>query len=162
MAEVVIRPATRGDAERLAELANASSVFEGTSESYSTEGILDDVFGSNPAFAVVVAVRDAEVIGFAAYGDLYNADHGIRGAWLGDLFVIEAARSEGIGRRLMAAVARLSVERGAQSLWWGVRSANREARAFYARLGARDEDTRILELDGEALARLAGSGAQPK
>jgi hypothetical protein len=36
-----------------------------------------------------------------------------------------------------------------------VLSDNAEARAFYAGIGARDEDARILELDGEALTSLA-------
>jgi hypothetical protein len=37
-----------------------------------------------------------------------------------------------------------------------VRSSNHEARAFYAGLGAHDEDARILELDRAALEALAG------
>jgi hypothetical protein len=39
---------------------------------------------------------------------------------------------------------------------WTARSANARARAFYAAIGARDDDLRLLELDGEPLRRLAG------
>ena len=50
---------------------------------------------------------------------------------------------------------RAGEERGAHCLWWGVRSANRRARDFYAGLGAKDDDARFLELNGDAMLRLA-------
>jgi hypothetical protein len=55
-----------------------------------------------------------------------------------------------------------ATEGGAKSLSWAVRSANRAARAFYQRLGARDADTPLPELDGDALSRLADAAGQPK
>ena len=48
----------------------------------------------------------------------------------------------------------------AVSVWWGVLSSNRKARDFYAAIGARDEDARILELDGPALAALAAETSE--
>ena len=78
------------------------------------------------------------------------------------LFVIESARGHGSGHQLVSAVARAATEGGAKSLSWAVCSANRAARAFYQQLGARDEDTRLLEFDGDALSRLADAADQPK
>ena len=60
----------------------------------------------------------------------------------------------GVGRSLMVAVARATLARGATTLSWGVLSSNHRARAFYAGMGARDQDVRILELGGEALTGL--------
>ena len=39
-----------------------------------------------------------------------------------------------------------------------MRTSNRGARRFYAEIGAKDDEARILELDGEALDRLAAEG----
>lgn len=64
-------------------------------------------------------------------------------------------RRHGVGRKLFSAVAAETVDSGMASLWWGVMSDNTQARAFFASLGARDEDARILELDGQALQALA-------
>ena len=60
---------------------------------------------------------------------------------------------------MLAAVALAGKLNGAGSLWWGVLSRNEKARSFYAGLGARDTDARILELDGPALERLAAAAA---
>jgi hypothetical protein len=51
---------------------------------------------------------------------------------------------------------------GAKSLSWAGRSANRAGRALYQQLGARGEGTHLLELDGDALSRLADAAGQPK
>jgi hypothetical protein len=55
----------------------------------------------------------------------------------------------------VAALARRTVEEGGGSLWWTVRNGNLAARRLYAALGAKDDDTRLLELDGAALDALA-------
>ncbi len=155
MADFTIRPAARADAAVIAGLANRLSRHEGYPEAFTEAKVRRDLFGDRPAASVLLAERDGVVVGYALYYDCYNTDIAARGLWLGDLYVVEAARGGGIGRALMAAMAAAAVDRGAESLWWGVRSANAGARAFYAGLGARDDDARILELDRAALARLA-------
>ena len=60
----------------------------------------------------------------------------------------------------MAKVAGAAVGLGCVSLWWGVRSCNRKARDFYKDLGAFDDNARILELAGPALAKLAASASK--
>jgi GNAT superfamily N-acetyltransferase len=109
---------------------------------------------------VLVAEGGSGLIGYAAYEETFNTDCGEPGLWLHDIYVDEGARGRGLGRRLMAAVARAAVARGRTSLWWGVYNKNVKARAFYDRLGARDGDARILELDGEALTGLAQAAGE--
>ena len=153
---LLIRPAVEADAAVIARLANQLSRHEGLGdEVFSAARILEDGFGDAPAFSVLLAELAGEAVGYALYQDFYNTDLACRGLWLSDLFVVEAARGRRIGRKLLAEVARRAVEIGACSVWWGVRSANLGARAFYAALGARDEDARILELDRPALEALA-------
>ncbi len=151
-----IRPAVVDDAEAIARLANALSRHEGLGdEIFSAAGVREGGFGANPAFTVVIAELAGEAAGYALFQPFYNTDLACRGLWLSDIFVVEQARGQGVGRKLLAAVARRAVDTGACSLWWGVRSANVRARAFYAELGAHDDDARILELDGPALEALA-------
>ena len=151
-----IRPAVGDDAGAIARLANALSRHEGLGDKiFSAAQVREHGFGDSPAFTVIMAELDGEAVGYALCQSFYNTDLACRGLWLSDVFVVAAARGRRIGRKLLAAVARQAVDQGACSLWWGVRSANTRARAFYAALGAHDDDARILELDGPALEALA-------
>ena len=156
MDDLTIRRAEARDAGAIAAMANALCAEHGQSpETFSEAKVLADGFGPDPAFRVLLAERGGLPLGYALFTDCYNSDKAVRGVWLNDLYVVEAARGQGLGRRLMAAVARAALEQGAGSLWWAVLSANHRARGFYAALDARDEDARVLELDGAPLSRLA-------
>ena len=156
MTTIRIRPGRIQDAEVIARMANEHNVLYGKLDDlYSTRLIEDDAFGPDPAFETLVAELDGDVVGFATFEETYNPDLPARTLWLFDLFVIEPARGQGIGRKLLATVADIAVRRGRPSVAWGVYTGNTRARRFYAGLGARDEDARILELDGEALKSLA-------
>ncbi len=159
--EGTIRPGRAADARALAAMANELNLFEGKpGDVYSEELVKAQAFGATPLFSVLVVEVDGELVGYALFHDGYTP--GVAGpeVWLHDVFVREHARSRGVGRRLMAAVARATVERGATTLCWGVLSSNRRAQAFYADLGAKDEDTRFLELGGEALESLADAAGE--
>lgn len=153
--EIQIRFAERGDAAVIAELANKLCVLHGKPEYFSAERILQDGFEREPGFSVLLAEAEGRAAGYALYHPLYNSDLPGWGLWLVDLFVEAELRGQGIGRRLLARVAAEAIAMDAVSVWWGVLSSNRKARDFYAAIGARDENARILELDGPALAALA-------
>ena len=154
-----IRHARREDAAAVAVLGNKLNLQHGLPENFTEASVLRDGFDGPLTFALLVAEDSAQdgsrVVGYALYHPQYNSDLPGWGLWLVDLFVEPELRGQGLGRRLLAAVAAEAVASGFVSLWWGVTSANRNARDFYAALGARDEDARILELDGAALAALA-------
>ncbi len=156
--EFRIRPAVRADAAAVAALGNKLNLQHGLSETFTEATVLRDGFDGPRRFSLLVAEQRARVVGYALYHPQYNSDKPGWGLWLVDLFVEPELRDRGLGRNLLAAVAAEAVATGAVSLWWGVVSANRDARDFYAALGARDEDARILELDGAALAALAAQG----
>ena len=96
-----------------------------------------DGFGARAAFRCLLAELDGQAVGYAMYHDCYNSDLARRGLWLVDLYVEERARSNGLGRRLMAALARQALARGAPTLWWGGASKNGGAPLPYAAPGAR-------------------------
>jgi len=159
---VAIRQAVADDAEALADLMNGLNRAEGIGRAvHSRATLLRDGFGARPWFAALVAERERRLVGYTLFHDTYNTDLAAPGVWLCDLYVEQSFRGQGIGRRLMAEVARRCVAGGGKSLWWAVRSANVGARAFYARLGAGDEDARVLQIEGRALEAL-GAAASDK
>ncbi|MEX1108466.1 MAG: GNAT family N-acetyltransferase [Dongiaceae bacterium] len=156
MASITIRKAIAGDAAEITRLANRFGVLAGEADDVFTAAIvLRDGFGPKPAFEVLLAEQDGRAIGYVLFEEFYNSEIPGRGIWLSDLFVDPDLRRRGLGKRLMAAVASEAVARGCVSLWWGVRNSNAKARAFYETLGPKDDDARILELNEDALERVA-------
>jgi len=156
-----IRPAVRADADAIAEMANQLNRFHNNPDDlYSVRLIEADAFDRTPLFSILAAECDGTLAGYAFFQDSFNSEAAARGVWLLDLFVRENARRQSIGQDLLADAARETLARGVASLCWGVMSANLGARAFYAGLGARDENARILELDGAALTGLAKTAGE--
>ena len=100
--------------------------------------------------------QPVEPAGFALYFHSYSTWVGHHGIRLEDLYVTPARRGQGIGRALLARLARLAVEEGCTRLEWDVLTWNEPALAVYRRIGAAvQEDWRILRLSGAALRDLA-------
>jgi len=113
------------------------------------------LFGARPYAEVVLAESDGPV-GFALFFHNYSTFLGRPGIYLEDIYVRPEARGRGVGRALMAYVARLAVERGCGRFEWAVLDWNSRAIAFYRSLGAEamDEWT-VYRLTGKPLERLA-------
>jgi GNAT superfamily N-acetyltransferase len=156
---VVVRLAVPGDAGALAALANALDRDQGGGGIvHGAETVLRDGFGEDPVVRFVIATRGGDAAGYAMFSRFYDSDTAETGAWLNDLYVVPALRRTGLGRRLIAAVAAETARRGGTFLWTGVYDRNAAGRAFYASLGARDEQARILEIDGASFRTLAAGG----
>jgi GNAT superfamily N-acetyltransferase len=137
-------------------MANALNRTEATLPRAFTPAIVRrDAFGRRAAFRAVVAERDGRIVGYASFATTYNTDIAARELWMHDLYVVPHARSRGVGRALVTAVAREAVRRGLPRLGWGVRGTNAGAMRFYRRLGAHISQTRSVVLLAGPLARLA-------
>lgn len=94
--------------------------------------------------------------GFALYFTSYSTWLGHHGIRLEDLYVTPALRQRGIGKALLAQLARIAVDEGCGRLEWDVLHWNEPAIAVYHRLGARMQtEWRIMRLSGEPLHALA-------
>ncbi len=154
---ITVRPAEIRDSHALSDMANALNAAHGKPAAlYTPDLIRDEAFSEDRVCHFLIAERRNIPAGYALYHWMFNSDLARRGIWLTDLFVMPAERRYGVGRKLFSAVAAETVNLGLSSLWWGVMTENLPARAFFTSLGARDEDARILELDGPALQALAG------
>jgi GNAT superfamily N-acetyltransferase len=154
-----IRDAEPRDIPVLLALFRELAVYEKLEHALqaSEERLEHALFGSPPAAHGLIAEREAEVLGYAIYFHTFSTFLAIRGIWLEDLYVRPAARKGGVGRALLATVAKRLREGGGERLEWSALDWNELALGFYASLGARRMDEWVTHrLVGEDLARLAG------
>jgi GNAT superfamily N-acetyltransferase len=153
-----IRAATREDVPVIADLIRGLARYEKLEqEVVMTEEVLaTGLFGERPYAEVVLAEDEGRPVGFALFFHNFSTFLGRPGIYLEDLFVVPEQRGQGIGRALLAHLARLAVERGCGRLEWSVLDWNRDAIGFYERLGARpNSEWTVYRLTGEALSVLA-------
>jgi ribosomal protein S18 acetylase RimI-like enzyme len=156
---VEVRPATIADAATIAKLVQALSLEEGhPAPPLRSEDVRVEGFGPAPRFRVLIAELNGRASGYALYYRAYATDHAARGFYLQDLYVRPEARRRGIGRALMAALARACRADGGSYLFWNALERNQAARAFYQRIGACEERVVTLSLQQDALVRLAEAG----
>jgi GNAT superfamily N-acetyltransferase len=117
--------------------------------------------GARPYAEVVFACLDGAPVGFALFFHNFSTFKGKPGIYLEDLFVQPAARGRGVGKRLLAWLARTALERGCARLDWAVLDWNEPSIGFYLGLGAqRLDEWTAFRLTGAPLARLAASAPE--
>jgi GNAT superfamily N-acetyltransferase len=106
-----------------------------------------------------VAEWAGEPVGCAIWFYSFSTFRGRHGIYLEDLYVRPEHRSRGIGRGLLARLARRCLDEGLPRLEWSVLDWNEPALAVYRALGAEPmSEWTVHRVTGEALARL-GDGA---
>lgn len=158
-AQFHIRPATVDDTPVLLSLIKGLAEYERLShEVTATEDDLRrSLFGPRPSAEALIAYADAEPVGIAVFFPNYSTFLGRPGLYLEDIFVLPQWRGHGLGKLLMAHLAREAVRRGCGRLDWSVLDWNEPAIGFYRSLGAQPADAwTTYRLTGEALERLGG------
>ncbi len=125
----------------------------------ATEELLHSaLFCDAPAVFALMAEEDGSPVGFALWFRNFSTWLGRHGVYLEDLYVRPDHRGNGHGKALLAALARICIERDYGRLEWWVLDWNEPALAFYRSIGAvpMDEWT-VHRVTGEPLQRLATS-----
>jgi GNAT superfamily N-acetyltransferase len=151
-----IRAANIDDTSVIKKLISDLADYEKQSEQVrTTEGdILRDGFGEEPEFRVLIAEWQGAPAGFALFFNHYSTWRGA-GFYLEDLFVCPELRGRGIGKALLAEVARAAEQEGRTFIRWAVLNWNQPAIAMYTRLGAEFLDEwRTALVAGEGLKKL--------
>ena len=155
---LAIRPARPGDAALVLSFIRELAEYERLAHEVDAtlEGISAALFCEHPRVFADIAEWRGEPAGFALWFYNFSTFRGRHGIYLEDLFVRPAYRGHGIGRALLANLARRCRREGLPRLEWWVLDWNEPALAFYRSLGAvpMDEWT-VQRVTGEALARLA-------
>lgn len=158
MSNVHIRPAVETDTPLIHALISELAEYERLSHAVTAthERLRKTLFASRPAAEVLIASLDDVPAGFALFFQNYSTFLAQSGLYLEDLFVRPAFRGKGIGRKLLARLAGLAVERECGRVEWAVLDWNTPAIGFYESLGAEPmTDWRIFRLTGDALKNLA-------
>lgn len=156
----MIRTATPDDVDTIAELIRALADYEKLSHEalFDVEDLRRSLFGERPYAEALIAESAGQAVGFALFFHNFSTFLAKPGIYLEDLFVRPEHRGDGHGRALLAALARLAVERQCGRLEWSVLDWNEPSIGFYRALGAvpMDEWT-VFRLSGDALMTVAVS-----
>ncbi len=153
-----IREARPEDVETLVQLVRELAVYEKLEQHAraTPADFLRHLFGARPSAEAAIAFANGEAVGFALWFTTFSTFRGQPGLYLEDIFVKPSHRGLGIGKGLLAAIARQAVERGYGRVEWSVLNWNAPAIGFYRSLGARPMDEwTVYRIDEEPLRRLA-------
>ena len=157
---ITIRPAARNEVPLVLDFIRELARYERLEHEVSaSEAELSEVlFGDRPYAEVLFACSGGIPVGFALFFHNFSTFKGRPGIYLEDFYVRPEARGRGVGKRLLAHLARTALERRCARLEWAVLDWNEPSIGFYRSLGAVPmNEWRIFRLTGDALALLAGS-----
>ena len=153
-----VRGATEGDVPLILSFIRELAEYEKLSREVvaTEEELRTNLFGERPFAEVLIAEYDADPAGFALFFHNFSTFLGKPGIYLEDLYVRPEFRGAGIGRILLAHLARLAKDRGCGRLEWWVLDWNAPSIGFYEKIGAvAMDDWTVYRLVGGALDDLA-------
>ena len=148
----VIRPATPADSGLVFDLVHELAVYERLEADVDAtpEMIAGALFGPAPRVFCDIAEWHGQPAGFALWFYNVSTFRGRHGIYLEDLFVRPAQRGHGLGKALLAHLARRCVTENLARLEWSVLDWNTPSIDFYKAQGA-------VMLDGWTTCRVTGS-----
>ena len=154
-----VRRATVKDIPAVLGLLRELAAFEGKLERVQVNEALlaEHAFGPRACIEMLVANLEGRAVSYAIFFPHFGSFRGRPWLYLEDLYVQPSARGAGVGRAMMAHLARIVTEREWAGMRWGVMEWNEAAFRFYEGLGAvRANDGHVyMELAGDALAGLS-------
>jgi GNAT superfamily N-acetyltransferase len=160
---IIVSDATPGDATAIADLMQEMDLFYGEQESETSTSkvasINSALFGDQPSVSVLLAWKEPSLVGFASYSILWPAAMSTRSLYLKELYIRQDCRHSGAGSLLMARLSEIAIESGCSRLEWTTDENNRDAQAFYERMGVSPDPSKLFyRAEGATLRELA-SGA---
>lgn len=158
----MIRPAEPRDVPEIAKLIRELADYERLTDevTFDQAELHQHLFGPRPYAEVLIAEHDQTraVIGFAFFFHNFSTFCGKPGIYLEDLFVRPQFRGQGYGKALLAALAKLAIERNCARLEWAVLNWNTPSIEFYRSLGAQPQtEWTVYRLTDAPLQKLAKS-----
>ena len=153
------RPATVADVDIIADFIRSLAAYENLSEKMvaTPEDYAAAFFGDAPRVFCELGFIGDRPAGIAVWFYSFSTVLGRHGLYLEDIFVDPASRGQGVGKALLARLARRCVDEGLGRFEWTVLDWNAPSIAFYRSLGAAPMDEWTTQrLTGAALVALAG------
>lgn len=155
-----IEPATEQDVPLILQFIKELAEYEQLAHAcVATEHDLrTQLFGTAPIAHTVIAYAGNEPAGFALYFFNFSTFLARPGLYLEDLYVTPAWRKRGIGRALLAYLARVASDHGCGRMEWSVLNWNEPAIRVYRGIGAEPmNEWTVMRLTGPALSALAAT-----
>jgi ribosomal protein S18 acetylase RimI-like enzyme len=108
----------------------------------------------SPLGRIWLIAYSGEIVGYIALCFGYSIEFGGRDAFIDEFFLVEEARSKGIGSAVLAAVKKRAASIGVKALHLEVARTNKIAKELYERLGFRSRAAFQLmscQLDGKSI-----------
>ena len=156
--DISIRAARPDDVPAILALIRGLAEYEKLAHECEADEakLAETLFCDHPCAEVLIVAVDGETAGFALFFHNFSTFLGKPGLYLEDLFVRPQFRGAGLGKHLMAALARLAVQRDCGRFEWSVLDWNTPAIAFYRSIGAVGmQEWTVQRLEGDALRALA-------
>lgn len=155
--EFTLRLATIEDAALILDFIKDLAQYEHMSDQVvATEELLLDTIFKQKKAEVLIGEYQEKPVAFALFFHNFSTFLGRPGIYLEDLYVKEAYRSMGFGKRILTHLAGLAKERNCGRLEWACLDWNAPSIGFYKSLGSTPmEDWTVYRLQGEALDRMA-------
>ncbi|WP_104117326.1 GNAT family N-acetyltransferase [Arthrobacter sp. B1805] len=153
-----IREARPADVPVILQLIHDLAIYEHEPDAVknTVTSLQDALFGDRPTIYAHVAEARGQVQGFALWFLNYSTWEGVNGIYLEDLYVRPEARGAGVGKALLANLAKIATTRGYARVEWSVLNWNEPSIRFYESLGARAQsEWSTFRLTGDALADVA-------
>ncbi|GGP69701.1 GNAT family N-acetyltransferase [Saccharothrix coeruleofusca] len=158
MADPRVRRVREQDVPALVGFAHELAAHERSADQchLTVEQLRAALFGPSPALFGHVAEVGGEVVGMALWFLNFSTWRGVHGIYLEDLYVRPDRRGSGLGKALLAALARECVERGYARLEWAVLDWLEPTIAFYKSIGAVPQDEwTVFRLTDQALVEMS-------
>ena len=155
---LTIRPAAADEMPLVLEFIRELAVYERLEHRMvaTLADLTAALSGPRPFAEVVFACLDDAPVGFAVFFHSFSTLQGKPAIYLEDLYVRPHARGRGIGKHLLAWLARTALERGCARLEWVVLDWNAPSIAFYRSIGAiAHSEWTSMRVSGAALEELA-------
>ena len=152
-----MRAANKQDGNAICGLIAELCRYEGIRNSSFTEkDFARDGMGLDKAFSTIVAEVDGKVVGFLTYYQGYDMPSATRGHHLGDFYVREDMRRNGIGQALFKELAQITLARKFAWISWTVLEKNEPALAFYKKVNAiLRHDVKFMAIGKMALQKIS-------
>lgn len=155
--ELNIRRGEKKDLSEVLNLIRELALFEKAPEQVTTtvKEMESDGFGENPAYQLLVAENDKNIVAIAIYFIKYSTWKG-KGVYLDDLIVTEKHRGKGIGKKLFERVVEEAFKINAKQMHWQVLDWNEPAINFYKSYNASIEGEWLdCKLDENQIKKIA-------
>ena len=134
---MMIRWIKESEIDTLVELCIQHAAFEQSAydPTGKKERLTQALFQENPSLFCLVVTQDEKLIGYATFMIQYATWEAAPYVYMDCLFLLEEARGQGIGQKLMERIKEEALERNCDLIQWQTPDFNVDAIQFYKRLG---------------------------